>query len=67
MGKTSLALNIATHVAVQLRKTVGVFSLEMGQQELAMRILCSRANVRYSARARRATSRSSSGPRSSRP
>jgi replicative DNA helicase len=49
MGKTSLALNIATHVAVQLRKTVGLFSLEMGQQELAMRILCSRANVRYSA------------------
>ncbi len=48
MGKTSLALNIATHVAVQLKKTVGVFSLEMGQQELAMRILCSRANVRYS-------------------
>jgi replicative DNA helicase len=49
MGKTSLALNIATHVAVTLKKTVGVFSLEMGQQELAMRILCSRANVRYSA------------------
>ena len=49
MGKTSLALNIATHVAVQHRRTVGVFSLEMGQQELAMRILCSRANVRFSA------------------
>ncbi len=49
MGKTSLALNIATHVAVQLRKTVGVFSLEMGQQELAMRILCSRANVKFDA------------------
>ncbi len=49
MGKTSLALNIATHVAVALKKTVGVFSLEMGQQELAMRILCSRANVRFSA------------------
>jgi replicative DNA helicase len=49
MGKTSLALNIAQHVAIQQKKTVGVFSLEMGQQELALRILCSRANVRFSA------------------
>jgi replicative DNA helicase len=49
MGKTSLALNIAQHVAIQQRKTVGVFSLEMGQQELALRILCSRANIRFSA------------------
>lgn len=49
MGKTSLALNIAQHVAVRLRHTVGIFSLEMGQQELAMRILSSLADVNFSA------------------
>ena len=34
MGKTSLALNIAQHVAIREKRTVGVFSLEMSQQEL---------------------------------
>jgi len=48
MGKTSFALNIATHLAVREKKTVGVFSLEMGQQELALRILCSRAEIHFS-------------------
>jgi len=48
MGKTTLALNIAQHVAVRTRKTVGVFSLEMGQQELALRILSSESDVRFS-------------------
>lgn len=49
MGKTSLALNIAQHVATRLARTVGIFSLEMGQQELALRILCSLADVSFSA------------------
>src|SRR5260370_1039867 len=35
MGKTSFALNVAQHVAIRERKGVGVFSLEMSQQELA--------------------------------
>jgi replicative DNA helicase len=48
MGKTTLALNIAQHVAIRLRKTVGVFSLEMGQKELALRILSSESEVRFS-------------------
>ena len=48
MGKTSFALNIAQHVAIRQNKTVGVFSLEMGQQELALRILCSEADVQFS-------------------
>ncbi|MCL4839075.1 MAG: replicative DNA helicase [Thermoanaerobaculia bacterium] len=47
MGKTSLALNIAQHVAFRLGKPVGVFSLEMGQHELALRILCSEADVAF--------------------
>jgi replicative DNA helicase len=48
MGKTSFALNVATHVAVREQKAVGVFSLEMSQQELALRILCSEADVSFS-------------------
>ncbi len=45
MGKTSLALNIAQHVALEKGRTVGIFSLEMSQQELALRILSSKADV----------------------
>jgi len=48
MGKTSLALNVAAHVAIREKKTVGVFSLEMGQQELALRILCAEADIHFS-------------------
>jgi len=45
MGKTALALNIAQHVAVKLRKTVAVFSLEMSKEALLSRLLCSGARV----------------------
>jgi replicative DNA helicase len=48
MGKTSFALNVAQHVAIRERRTVGIFSLEMGQQELALRILCSEADISFS-------------------
>src|SRR6185295_18761736 len=48
MGKTSLALNIVQHVSIREKQTVGVFSLEMSQQELALRILCSEADVSFS-------------------
>ena len=41
MGKTSLAMNIAEHVAVD-EMPVGVFSLEM-TAALVLRMLCSRA------------------------
>ena len=39
MGKTSIALNIALHVAKTSGKTVAVFSLEMSREQLAMRLL----------------------------
>ena len=39
MGKTSIALNIALHVARKSGKTVAVFSLEMSREQLAMRLL----------------------------
>ncbi len=45
MGKTSLALNIAQYAALDKGLTVGIFSLEMSQQELALRILSSKADV----------------------
>jgi replicative DNA helicase len=45
MGKTSLAMNIAEHVALDLRLPVGVFSLEMTAESLVLRMLCSRARV----------------------
>ncbi|MBN8249447.1 MAG: replicative DNA helicase [Verrucomicrobia bacterium] len=45
MGKTSLAMNIAEHVAVNERLPVGVFSLEMTAESLIVRMLCSLARV----------------------
>jgi replicative DNA helicase len=45
MGKTALALNIASHVARTQDKTVAVFSLEMAKEQLALRLLCSEAGV----------------------
>jgi replicative DNA helicase len=45
MGKTSLAMNIAEHVAVELKLPVGVFSLEMSAESLVLRMMCSLARV----------------------
>jgi replicative DNA helicase len=45
VGKTSLAMNIAEHVAIDLRLPVGVFSLEMSAASLVLRTLCSRSRV----------------------
>jgi replicative DNA helicase len=45
MGKTSLAMNIAEHVAIDLQLPVGVFSLEMTAESLVLRMLCSRSRV----------------------
>ena len=41
MGKTSLALNTAEFVAIAERLPVAIFSMEMGAEQLAMRVLCS--------------------------
>jgi replicative DNA helicase len=45
MGKTAFAMNIAEHIAVDLKRAVAVFSLEMNAQQLVQRLLCSRARV----------------------
>ncbi len=39
MGKTSIALNIALHVAKTSKKGVAIFSLEMAREQLAVRLL----------------------------
>ena len=45
MGKTSIALNIALHVAKTSEKAVAIFSLEMSREQLAIRLLSSEALV----------------------
>ncbi|BCB96724.1 replicative DNA helicase [Dissulfurispira thermophila] len=45
MGKTAFALNIAQHVAIDLKEPVAIFSLEMSKEQLAMRMLCAESMV----------------------
>jgi replicative DNA helicase len=45
MGKTAFALNIAQHVALNLKQTVAVFSLEMSKESLLTRMVCAAARV----------------------
>jgi len=45
MGKTSFAMNIAENVAINDRKPVAIFSLEMSKESLMLRLLCSYAQV----------------------
>jgi replicative DNA helicase len=43
MGKTAFCLSVAEHIAIEEKTPVGVFSLEMAKNQLAQRMLCSRA------------------------
>lgn len=45
VGKTSLAMNIVTNAALDSKAKCAVFSLEMGREQLAQRMLFSVANV----------------------
>ncbi len=45
MGKTSLALNIAANAAVRHDKKIGIFTMEMEDEELLMRMLSSASEV----------------------
>jgi replicative DNA helicase len=45
IGKTSITLNIAQHAAIQYKIPVAIFSLEMSEQQLVTRLLCSEASV----------------------
>ena len=46
MGKTSFVLNIARNVALNAKKKVALFSLEMSRDQLAQRLLSSEAAVK---------------------
>jgi len=45
VGKTSLTLNVAQHASIQYKIPVAIFSLEMSEQQLVTRLLCSEASV----------------------
>ncbi len=45
MGKTALALNLASYAALEAKLPVAVFSLEMSAEALVTRMLCSEARV----------------------
>lgn len=45
VGKTAFALNVAENVAIHNPTTVAIFSLEMGAEQLASRLLCAKGNV----------------------
>lgn len=48
MGKTSLALAIGRYVGIHSGQAVAIFSLEMSQEQISMRMLCSQARVNNS-------------------
>jgi replicative DNA helicase len=45
MGKTAFAMNVIEHVSANMHLPSAVFSLEMSKQQLAQRLMCSRANI----------------------
>src|SRR5437867_848109 len=45
LGKTSICLNVAAHVALKKGQTVGVFSLEMSKEQLVKRLLCAEGEI----------------------
>ncbi len=45
MGKTAFALNLATYVSTHTDKTVAIFSLEMGAEQLANRMISSLGQI----------------------
>ncbi|AOH57359.1 replicative DNA helicase [Peribacillus muralis] len=45
VGKTAFALNIAQNVATKTEENVAIFSLEMGAEQLVMRMLCAEGNI----------------------
>ena len=41
MGKTAIALNMVNNIAINAKKSVALFNMEMGAEQLAMRMLAS--------------------------
>ncbi|MCB2229288.1 replicative DNA helicase [bacterium] len=45
MGKTAFSLNIAEKIALEQKRGVGIFSIEMSKEQLVTRMLCGMAKV----------------------
>jgi replicative DNA helicase len=45
MGKTSLVLNVSLHAALEAKKSVAIFSLEMSKEQLVERLLTEQAQI----------------------
>ncbi|HET6385884.1 MAG TPA: replicative DNA helicase [Armatimonadota bacterium] len=45
MGKTALAMSVATNIAQSEEGAVAVFSLEMSKEQLVLRLMCSEAQI----------------------
>ncbi len=45
MGKTAFGLSVAEHMSIDARTPVAFFSMEMSNQQVAQRILCSRGRI----------------------
>ncbi len=45
MGKSTFAVNIAEHMAINEKKTIAIFNLEMPKEQIVNRIICSQARV----------------------
>lgn len=44
-GKTALALNILEHIGLNAKRPVGMFSLEMSDEQIGRRMMCAAAHV----------------------
>ncbi|TAN35137.1 replicative DNA helicase [bacterium] len=45
MGKTSWVLNVALHAALEVKKSIAIFSLEMSKEQLTERLLTEQAQI----------------------
>src|SRR5713226_9192204 len=45
MGKTSFALNVGLHAALEAKKSIAIFSLEMSKEQLTERLLTEQAQI----------------------
>src|SRR5258708_5279089 len=45
MGKTAIALNVALHAALDAKKAIAIFSLEMSKEQLTERLLTEQAQI----------------------
>jgi replicative DNA helicase len=45
MGKTSFALNVGLHAALERKKSIAIFSLEMSKEQLTERLLTEQAQI----------------------